>query len=239
MENVPGMARRGNSLFNEFIRTLENMGYRVNWDILQVADYGIPQNRRRLVLVAGKEFHINLPTPTHNRHGYNGLKPWKTLREAIGNMLEPLRLKEAIRQGGPKRFNWHVVRELSAQNLLRLAHTEPGKGRAQLPDELRPECHKNRDEGYHNVYGRMSWDQVSVTITGGCTTLSKGRFGHPEKDRTISVREAALLQTFPYDYCFDTSLMEYVCNIVGNALPCDFAEAVALECAKALIAHTV
>ena len=83
----------------------------------------------------------------------------------------------------------------------------------------------------------MIWKQVSSTITGGVTTLSKGRFGHPTKHRTISVREAALLQTFPMDYIFDTPYMEHVCNIVGNALPCDFAEILAQQCANAIIAN--
>ena len=80
----------------------------------------------------------------------------------------------------------------------------------------------------------MEWDRPSPTITSGCTTLSKGRFGHPEEDRTISVREAGLLQTFPEDYVFDTPYMEHVCSIIGNALPCDFAEVVARQCYDAL-----
>jgi DNA (cytosine-5)-methyltransferase 1 len=81
----------------------------------------------------------------------------------------------------------------------------------------------------------MTWGQPSVTITAGCTTLSKGRFGHPSKDRTISVLEAALLQTFPPDYLFDTPYMEHVCNIIGNALPCIFAEALAREVHRAIL----
>lgn len=234
MENVPGMVRKGNSLFNNFLKRLKSLGYIVNWDVLQVADFGVPQNRRRLVLLAGKEFEIALPDPTHSKDGTNGLKPWRSLRDAIGGLPEPIPLKDAKSKGGPQSFNWHVVRNLSPQNILRLEHTEPGKGRAQLPIDLRPDCHKESDEGYHNVYGRMSWDQVPVTITGGCTTLSKGRFGHPERCNTISVREAALIQTFPLDYCIDTPYMDYACNIVGNALPCDFAEVVAKQCAAAL-----
>jgi DNA (cytosine-5)-methyltransferase 1 len=80
----------------------------------------------------------------------------------------------------------------------------------------------------------MSWDDVSPTITAGCTTLSKGRFGHPEEHRTISALEAALLQTFPADYVFSCPYMEYVCGMIGNALPCDFAKALAAQCAAAL-----
>lgn len=93
------------------------------------------------------------------------------------------------------------------------------------------------EKGFSNVYGRMSWDQPSVTITAGFTTFSKGRFGHPEEDRTISVREAALLQTFPPDYFFDTQFMDHVCDIIGNALPCDFAEVLARKVYKAIAKH--
>src|SRR5581483_8615457 len=113
----------------------------------------------------------------------------------------------------------------------------PGKPWRSIPKRLRPQCHQDKEAGFSNVYGRMRWDTICPTITGGCTTLSKGRFGHPEQDRTISVREAALLQSFPADYVFDTPFMEYACNIVGNALPCDFAEVLACQCAEALKAN--
>lgn len=89
--------------------------------------------------------------------------------------------------------------------------------------------------GFRNVYGRMEWDEISPTITSGCTTFSKGRFGHPEEDRTISVREAALLQTFPLDYKIDTQYIDAACSIVGNALPCSFAEALARQCRESLV----
>jgi len=239
MENVPGLAQKGKPLLDEFLKKLDDLEYVVRWSVLQVADFGVPQSRRRLVLLAGKRFAIELPKPTHSRLGGNGLERWKTLRDALPALPKPVTLTEAMRNGGPGHYDWHVVRTLSETNQARLAHTRPGKGRSQLPVELRPDCHKGSDEGYNNVYGRMSWEQVPVTITGGCTTLSKGRFGHPDEDRTLSVREAAYIQTFPDDYCFDTEHMEYVCSIIGNALPCDFAEVVARQCVEALRAATV
>lgn len=234
MENVPGLVTKGKHLFDELLDTLHGMGYIVSWDILQVADFGIPQNRRRFVLLAGKEFCIELPIPTHSWHGRGGLLPWKSLKDVIGGLSEPVTLREAKKKGGPSHFDWHVVRDVTEANLLRLKNTAAGKGRRELPTDLRPDCHKDTDDGFSNVYGRMTWDQVPVTITGGCTTFSKGRFGHPEKDRTISVREAARIQTFPDDYHFDTPYMEYACNIIGNALPCDFAEVVARCCLDSL-----
>ncbi len=235
MENVPGLAAKGSPLFTEFVAKLRSLGYRPTWDVLQVANYGVPQSRRRLVLLAGRGFEIELPAPTHSRTGANGLKPWRTVRDVIGTLGPPLGLPEAVARGGPERVDWHVVRQLSPQNVRRMKSAKPGASWTAIPNEERPKCHQNIDGHYFsNVYGRMAWDEVSVTITGGCTTFSKGRFGHPDQDRTISVREAALIQTFPRDYVFDTPYMEYVCNIVGNALPCDFAEVVAGKCLDAL-----
>ena len=236
MENVPGLADRGKRLFNRFLKTLEELDYRYTWDVLQVANYGIPQNRRRLVLLAGRGFEFHLPEPTHHKVGEGGLPLWKTLRDAISHMEPPTLLEDSRKIGGPQRLNWHVVRCLSPENIARLRKTRPGVSRAKLPKSLRPDCHKHADKGYTNVYGRMTWGQLPVTITGGCTTLSKGRFGHPSQLRTISVREAARIQTFPDDYVFDTPYMEYACEMIGNALPCDFAEILAASVAQQLFA---
>jgi DNA (cytosine-5)-methyltransferase 1 len=238
MENVPGLAQKGKRLFNKLLRTLRENGYIVEWDILQVADYGIPQNRRRLVLTAGHGFRIPLPEPTHSRDGSGKKKPWKTMRSAIFGLQPPVTLAEASRRGGPLRFNWHVIRNISEQNKRRLRKAQPGKSWTRIPKRLRPKCHGDRAAGFGNVYGRMSWNQVAPTITGGCTTPSKGRFGHPSGARTISVREAALIQTFPPNYIFDTPFMDQACNMVGNALPCDFAEILAKACACALMNRT-
>lgn len=234
MENVPGLEKKGKHYLSRMINSLVKMGYCVNYKILQVADYGVPQNRRRLVLLAGKGFEIPMPRKTHSRNGESGLKTWNTLRDTICKVPEPVTLSKAKTTGGPQYYNWHVIRDLSPINTLRLKYSKAGESRARLPDKLRPQCHKNKDFGFSNVYGRMNWDSISVTITAGCTTLSKGRFGHPDKDRTLSVREAALVQTFPMDYIIDTPYMEHACNIVGNALPCDFAEVLSRQCYKYL-----
>jgi DNA (cytosine-5)-methyltransferase 1 len=239
MENVPGLAIKGWPILEELIRELEADGYIVNWDILQVADYGVPQRRRRLVLLAGRGFDVPLPAPTHCRTG-ESLPKWRSLRQAIApQRRKPIVFSEAVARGGPALFDWHVVRSMSKQNQRRLAHAKPGGMWSNIPKRLRPDCHQGllRATGFRNAYGRMSWDEPAVTITGGCTTLSKGRFGHPTQDRTISVREAATLQTFPRTYLFETPYIEYACEMIGNALPCAFAEAVARECVRALRAH--
>jgi DNA (cytosine-5)-methyltransferase 1 len=234
LENVPGLALKGHPLLDEFLEGLNAYGYVHSWDILQVADYGVPQKRRRLVLLAGLGFKIDLPKPTHSNGGINGLAPWRTLRDVLKNMPQPVTLEEAMKKGGPQRFNWHIVRNMQSINQERIRRVKAGGIRTQLPNELRPNCHKRAEKGFSNVYGRMCWDHPSVTITAGFTTFSKGRFGHPEEDRTISVREGGLLQTFPPDYFFDTEFMEHVCDIIGNALPCDFAEALARKVYKAI-----
>lgn len=234
MENVPGLASRGREYFDAFVASLNKEGYEVTSSVLQVADYGVPQMRRRLVLLAGKGFRIELPQPTHSQNGVCGTKKWRTVRDAIGAMGIPASLSETMLLGGPRAFDWHVVRNISETTRRRLRALSSGANRAALPDELRPECHRGKDKGFINVYGRMSWDKPSVTITTGCTTLSKGRFGHPEEERTISLREAAMLQTFPPDYDFVTDHMDTACSMVGNALPCTFAEILAKQCLSAL-----
>ena len=235
MENVPGLANKGSPLLDTLIAELEGLGYITNCDVLQVADYGVPQRRRRLVLLAGLQFHIDMPKPTHSRTGRGGLELWRTVRDAIYGMDEPITLADAKRRGGAQLFDWNVIREISPKNRLRLQKARPGGCWSDLPEELRVECHRRGYKGFSNVYGRMEWDEPSVTITAGCTTPSKGRFGHPEQDRTISLREAATLQTFPNSYIFETPYLERACEIVGNALPCVFAEAIARAVRRTLL----
>ena len=231
MENVPGLTQKGKSLYRQLRARLEALDYRLTEGILQVADYGVPQFRRRFVLLGGLGFEITLPDPTHSVSRTDDLEPWRTVRDVIEGMPEPVTLAEAKGKGAVERSDWHIVRQLSALNIERIKAARAGKTWKHIPEHLRPACHRDGYDGFTNVYGRMEWDRPSPTITGGCTTFSKGRFGHPSANRTISVREAALLQTFSPDYRLDTPYMDYVCNIVGNALPCDFAEAISRQCA--------
>jgi DNA (cytosine-5)-methyltransferase 1 len=226
MENVPGLEKRGARIFRKFLARLRAAGYRPRWQVVQMADYGVPQSRRRLVLFAGRGFTIPFPEATHvkNPQPDSKMKKWLTLRDVISKQPMPVTMREANNSGGPKKYNWHVVRELQPQVAARLNAAIPGKTWLKLNESVRPKCHRGNYTGFTNVYGRMSWDQTSVTMTGGCTTASKGRFGHPNKNRTtISVREAALIQTFPRGYKFDTDCMEDVCDMIGNAVPPKFA----------------
>jgi DNA (cytosine-5)-methyltransferase 1 len=236
MENVPGLATRGKAMLDEFIRRIEAKGYVVNKSVLQLADYGIPQSRRRFVLLAGKGFAIPIPGPTHAQkpNEKNNLKPWLTLSDVLKDAGKPVTLSQATKKGGPKKFNWHVVRNLSQVSMDRLKALKAGGSRFALPKKLRPKCHKETDKGFQNVYGRLDWKKTPPTITSGCTTPCMGRFGHPSKARTISVREAALIQTFPMNYKFETEFMDVACDLVGNALPPKFAKIVSKECLNSL-----
>lgn len=232
MENVPGLAGAGSHLLHEFVDALEALGYRVTLDVLQVAHYGTPQMRRRLVLFAGHGFEIPLPKPTHGKHAGNA--PLRAIQDAIGGLPCPATFSpRAVRPGLPI-SGWHVVRTLSPENRDRIRHAKPGGNWKDIPEQLRPPCHRGSYNGFSNVYGRMTWGEPSPTITAGCTTISKGRFGHPHEDRTISLYEAALLQEFPPDYILSTEYMERACEIVGNALPCGFAMQMARSVKAAL-----
>lgn len=242
MENVPGLETRGAEIFEQFIATMEGLGYpaRKAWRVVQMADYGVPQSRRRLVMLVGNGFEIPFPEPTHAKRPDAGssLKAWRNLRDAIGERPLPVTLKEALANGGPRKHDWHVVRNLQPQVAARLAAAIPGKTWLSVDESVRPKCHRGGYDGFTNVYQRMSWEQTPVTMTGGCTTPCKGRFGHPDPRRTtISVKEAALIQSFPEEHVFATDHMEAVCDMIGNAVPPEFARIAAQQVYKTLQAR--
>lgn len=240
MENVPGVATRGRSVLRKFTTILRDLGYLIASDVVQMADYGVPQSRRRFVLLAGRGFVIPVPRPTHARiPAQDGkLSPWVSVRDAISDFREPVSLSVANANEGPESHNWHVVRDLQPQTLARLRAATPGNTWLRIAEEVRPKCHRGNYDGFTNTYGRMTWDAVSPTITAGCTTPCKGRFGHPQHaERTISVREAAALQTFPLIYRFRTPHMDKVCDLIGNAVPPLFARIVGKQIRKSLEAH--
>lgn len=188
---------------------------------------------------------IPLPAATHS--GRQGTKqsgsehetrPWVTVEQAISSFDKPVTLSNASLNGGPQAHNWHVVRDLQDQTLKRLRAAIPGKTWLVVDESVRPKCHRSGYEGFTNTYGRMTWDSPSPTITAGCTTPCKGRFGHPGRvDSTISVREAATLQTFPTDYKFRTDYMDQACEMIGNAVPPLFAQMAGKQIRKHLEKH--
>ena len=223
LENVPGLAKRGNILFTKFLQGIQELGYLPEWRVLQVADFGVPQKRKRLVMLAGKGFLIPIPAPQYAEKPTNKLKKWVSLREAIGELDKPIFVSD-VKNRNYREVNWNVARNLSKLNLKRIQALVPGESRYAIPKNLRPSCHKDSDSGFGNVYGRLKWDEPSVTITRGCITLSMGRFGHPDQNRALSVREAALIQTFPKNYQFAVNNLEKACLQIGNAFPCLLAK---------------
>ncbi len=241
MENVPGLAKQDNPIFNEFLNLIQAIGYKVNYSVLQLADFGIPQSRRRLVLLAGRHFEIKLPKREYSQKGdkKKGLKPWLTLKDALSGFdsKDTRTFEETLPYGGPAKFDWKVVSNISKISRKRLATLKSGQTCRDLPLKLQLEC-QSQPNGFKNVYGKLSWNKTPPTITSGFKTPSMGRFGHPSKTRTISVREAALIQTFPKDYRFETTSIGTVAEMIGNALPPKFAKIVSKTCFEALLSKS-
>jgi len=219
MENVPGiMGKRGQSLLDREMKKVAALGYRVHAQVLDAQDFGVPQRRRR-VFVVGERLDGGLATFEFPRPSPG---PRATVRDAIGHLPSP----PADGSEHPTIPN-HKADRLSELNKKRLAALGPGKGREHLPHELLANCHKVSANviGHRNVYGRMAWDDVAPTITARFDSFTRGLFGHPEELRTISLREGALLQTFPPDFVFSGSKVE-VAKQIGNAVPVKLAEIV-------------
>lgn len=209
VENVPGLQRADSESgpFANFVSTLTAEGYSVSFGVLRALDYGVPQTRRRLVLVASRVVDVKLPNATHG----DGLLPFSTVGDWISD-LPPIEAGEMSKTDPD-----HAAMSLSALNLRRIRSTPEGGGRSDWPRELLLECHKGHS-GHSDVYGRLSWERPAAGLTTKCMSYSNGRFGHPIQDRAISLREAALLQTFPRDFKLVGSLQSRA-RQVGNAVP--------------------
>lgn len=216
MENVPGLARH--AVFGEFVSALENAGYRVAHGIAYGPDYGVPQTRKRLVLMASRLG----PVVLQKVDGKRGL----TVRQAIGK-LPPVAAGES-HPDDPL----HVAAGMTTRNLERIRASRPGGTWEDWPASLRVACHRKASGAKSKaVYGRMAWDAPSPTITTLCHGFGNGRFGHPEQDRGITLREAALLQSFPNGFQFAPKGQPVpfgaVGRMIGNAVPPALGKAIA------------
>lgn len=189
MENVPELVHE--EVFDTFLKILEENNYFTEWKIVYCPDYGIPQKRKRLVLTASSLGSIHLIHPTHSQDQY------RTVKDAIGSM-PPLKNGQ-VDVADPM----HRTSRLSPLNLLRIRQSLQGGTWRDWDQQLQLKCHKKASgKSYPSVYGRMSWDEPSPTITTQFYGYGNGRFGHPQQDRAISLREGAILQSFPPDYVF-------------------------------------
>jgi len=219
MENVPRLQQA--QPFKVFLRALKRGGYQVAYAVVNAADYGTPQQRKRLVLVASRLGPVAVPEPTHK-----GPENWVTVREAVGHLKK---LKDGQ---SCKSDPLHIASTLSELNRARIRASKPGGTWRDWPDHLVAACHQ-RESGKHSagVYGRMEWDKPAPTMTTLCNGYGNGRFGHPEQHRGISLREAAIFQSFPETYRFtredDKVVIKTVSRLIGNAVPPKLGEAVA------------
>ena len=212
VENVPGLRNGslGREVFERLIQALEEMGYSTDHQIVRSQDYGVPQRRARLIVLASLFGPVAFPARTHG--GGTLQSEYATVAEWIGEL-------PAISAGEthPVVPN-HRAALLSPINLRRIQATPPGGGWRDLPPDLMPESRKLGFSGFTDVYGRLSWDAPAPALTTRCISYSNGRFGHPLQNRAISVREAACLQTFPLDFVFKGNLNSQA-RQVGNAVP--------------------
>ncbi len=205
LENVPAL--QDYYLFKSLVKSLQELGYKIDHGIVNVADYGVPQRRKRLVLVGSLLGPIVI-APSPNLR--------KTVRDIIGDM-------ESIEKTADPIHKIVAKHKLHIEAMIKMIPHDGGS-RTNLPEKHKLECHKKLNVGFNDIYGRLKWDDVSSTITGGCLNPSKGRFLHPEQDRAITAREAALLQTFSKDYRFPTNLSkDKLALLIGNALPPEFS----------------
>lgn len=213
MENVANIVSFGlKPVFPDFLECLQRNNFHISYQTVYCPDYGVPQTRKRLVLLASKYDNIDILDKTCPKSKYH------TVQGAIGHL-------PALEAGERDPHDpLHRTRTLTALNLQRIQATPYGGSWRDWPEELRLECHKKKGgKSFGSVYGRMRWDEPGSTMTTECTGIGNGRFGHPEQDRAISLREAALLQTFPMYYSFfpDEESISFAkaSRYIGNAVP--------------------
>ena len=224
MENVPRLAEQ--DVFADFVESLTALDFHVDFQVVNCADYGVPQQRNRLVLLASRLAPIELIKPTTP----NGKR--KTVRDALSR-LQPI-------EAGEQSANdpMHQAASLSDLNLKRIKASKPGGSWKDWDEHLIAACHKKpTGHTYPSVYGRMEWDQPAPTMTTQYYGFGNGRFGHPEQDRAISLREGAILQSFPKSYKFvrkgELISSKSLGRLIGNAVPVNLGKAIG----KSILQH--
>lgn len=220
MENVPELASE--QVFQDFMSSLTEMGYFVWWNIVFCPDYGVPQTRKRLVLLASRLGNISLIDPQYTPDNY------LTVRDSIGD-LPAIKAGESL-EDDPL----HCASRLSPINIARIKQSQPGGTWRDWDESLQLNCHKKESGAtYPSVYGRMSWNEPAPTITTQFYGYGNGRFGHPEQNRALSIREGAMLQSFPRNYAFvpaGSPISKKTLGIhIGNAVPVNLGRAIGIS----------
>lgn len=222
IENVPGLKTKKGSPLHKFKKELRKLGYRFDQKVLNAKYFGVPQNRRRFVLIGSRLIKkISLPNQIKNKNKI------VTVRQAIGDYTIFGKIKDGHHD---KTTFIHSTSKLSPLNLERVKKTPIDGGSRKTWEKnkkLQLECYKHHD-GHYDVYGRMSWDKPSPTITTRFIYTSTGRYSHPEQNRAISLREGATLQSFPLSYTFYSTNKNVISTMIGNAVPPKLAEAIGL-----------
>lgn len=226
MENVPELEKF--DVFKKFEERLREMNYYVKHWVIDCVKYGLPQKRRRLVLLASKYAPIDIISSDSQEFEHK-----RTVRDIIES-LDELRCGET-----DKNDKLHRSAGLTPKNLERIKHSKPGGTWHDWPEDLLNECHKkSTGQDFTSVYGRMRWDEPSPTITTQFFYIGAGRYGHPEQNRAISLREGALLQTFPKSYTFfkdeENMSIATIARHIGNAVPVDLGKIIGLSIKKHL-----
>jgi len=217
MENVPGLLEQ--DVFQTFLDDLEAQGYFTEYKVVNCAEYGLPQQRNRLVLLASKLGPIALLPPDRFR------RKKRSVRDVISKL-------PSIEAGSEyNKDPLHQSASLSEKNLKRIRVSKPGGTWKDWPRDLVADCHKKKTgKTYASVYGRMTWDDPAPTITTQFYGFGNGRFGHPEQNRAISLREGAILQSFPKRYKFTPSgapiNKRVLGRLIGNAVPVRLGEVI-------------
>lgn len=220
VENVPGVLRRKEeSGLSSFIEWLKNAGYKVYFEVHNVVDFGVPQNRKRFTLIANRITNIEI---VPQKHG--GLA--KTVKDVIGIQNGFPTIEAGHRD---ESYFLHSVPSLSDINKKRLKKVAKDGGNrlgfANDP-ELQLKCFIGKNDSFKDTFGRLWWNRPSPTITTKFFSISNGRFAHPEEDRALSLREGATLQSFPKNYKFISTSIAGIARMIGNAVPPKYAEAI-------------
>ena len=221
VENVPGILTNKESILPEFIAKLISLGYGnteqdIKRSVVDMSHYGVPQNRKRFSLIATRIKNIEVHLPIAD-------KKVSILRDCLGENNGFAKIDAGHKDLSDYNHSCAGLSDIGIRRIKKTRHNGGSRTDWANDSELQLPCYVGKDDSFKDNYGRMSWDKPSPTITTKFLSISNGRFGHPEEDRAISIREGATIQTFPKTYVFKTTSMGNAAKIIGNAVPCEYA----------------